>query len=149
MGYKTVLVPLDGSTLALTAIKDAVKLVRHTGGKIVLLSVVEVPIAQFEGYTDFVGAEEIREQFIQRMTDALATEAKALENEGIEVEAIVRQGTPHEVVSEVCSEVGAEMVVMTTHGRTGMIHFLLGSVAEKVVRSAPCSVMIVRKMVHE
>jgi nucleotide-binding universal stress UspA family protein len=63
---------------------------------------------------------------------------------GLAWEKQTREGRAAQTITEVAEEIGADVVVMGTHGRTGLAHMLLGSVAEKVVRLAPCSVLTVR-----
>ena len=64
--------------------------------------------------------------------------------EGVKYETMLRVGNAANEIVAVVSETGADLVVMATHGRTGMSHMLMGSVAEKVVRRAPCPVLTVR-----
>jgi nucleotide-binding universal stress UspA family protein len=64
---------------------------------------------------------------------------------GVAVEARMAHGTPYEEIVKAGKELGADLIVIGTHGRTGMSHFLLGSVAERVVRSAPCPVLTVHQ----
>jgi nucleotide-binding universal stress UspA family protein len=56
----------------------------------------------------------------------------------------VRPGFPSEVITAAATDLGADLVVMSTHGRTGLSHLLLGSVAERVIRSTVCPVLVVR-----
>ena len=62
----------------------------------------------------------------------------------VEVEGELREGPPHPTIVDYAKEIGADMIVMSTHGRTGIGHLLLGSVAEKVVRTSPIPVCTVR-----
>ena len=65
-------------------------------------------------------------------------------NDAVPVETIVRQGVPVDVVVAVAGELRADLLVVGTHARTGVSHFLLGSVAERLVREAPCPVLVAR-----
>ena len=144
MSYKTILVPLDGSEFSTGAVEEAARLGRPHGSQLVLLAVVETQTAQFEGYAEFVSGMDIRERIRAQLEELLAKTAAELEKEGFKVKTLVRDGFPHEEIIAVCEEERADVIVMTTHGRRGFIHWLMGSVAEKVVRSAPCSVLVVR-----
>ena len=59
-------------------------------------------------------------------------------------DCLLRDGPPPEVICEVAGELGHELIAVSTHGRSGLQHLLIGSVAERVVRMAPCSVVVVR-----
>jgi nucleotide-binding universal stress UspA family protein len=149
MGYRTILVPLDGSPLARLAIAEAKKLAEPGGARIILLGVVEFPTAQFEGYADFVSGFDIHERIRKYIEQFLTKEIELLHAEGYQADYLVREGFPHEEIAAACEDEKVEIIVMTTHGRTGFAHWILGSVAEKVVRSAPCSVLIVRPSSEE
>lgn len=71
--------------------------------------------------------------------------ARAVVPEGVEVRTRVVTGTPDEVITELARSEGAELVVMSTHGRHGMEYMLQGSVAERVVRHSPCPVLTIRE----
>ncbi len=149
MGYKNILVPLDGSSFAKRAIGEAVKVACGKDARIILLGVVELPPAVFEGYSEFAVNVEASEQLKDRITVFLKGEVATLEKDGFTAEVIVRQGFPSDEIDEVANEEKVDLIVMTTHGRRGFAHFLLGSVAEKVVRTAPCSVLIMRPSKEE
>lgn len=144
MGYKNVLVPLDGSAIATSAIEHAVKLVEPVVGRVVLLCVVETPPMQMEGYGEVLGTMDIEQKLRESYEAMLKEESAKLAHKGIMVETLIRDGLAHEEIAGVCAEMDIDVVVMTTHGRTGIAHWIMGSVAERVVRIAPCSVMIVR-----
>lgn len=85
---------------------------------------------------------------LERMSAASAAELERiladLQEAGVSVEYVARHGSPEQVISEVAKEFGADLIVMGTHGRTGLRRMLMGSVAEHVVRDAPCPVLTVR-----
>ncbi len=146
MGYRNILVPLDGSKLSRQAIDEAVKISRSSGGKVTLMGVVELPVAGFEGYQEFAVNVELAEEFSRRMEEVLAGELKNLKENGIDADSLVRSGVAADEIVLAAAELKSELIVMTTHGRRGFIRFMLGSVAERVVRYAPCSVLIVRPL---
>ena len=74
----------------------------------------------------------------------IAARAAALAAEGVTARAVVRAGVPWREIVHLAAEEHADMIVMGTQGRTGLEHLLLGSVAERVVRTAPCPVLTVR-----
>lgn len=144
MAYSKIIVPLDGSPIARRALLDAVNLARIADGVVRLVTVIETPVMQLEGYGEVVGTLDVHEMLKEKYTEMLKDEALKLKNQGIRAEWEIMEGHPHEEIVKACQDNGADMVVMTTHGRTGIAHFIMGSVAERVVRSAPCPVLIVR-----
>ena len=85
--------------------------------------------------------------------EPLEKELKALAKKTIEPqflkEVIVRVGTAFEVITNLARDCEADLIVITTHGHTGLKHVFLGSTAERVVRHAPCPVLVVRKREHD
>ena len=71
------------------------------------------------------------------------------QEEGLAVERMITRGTPFIEIIRTAKEHDVDMIVLATHGRSGLAHVLMGSVAEKVVRKAPCPVLVVRKAQHE
>lgn len=69
--------------------------------------------------------------------------------EGLAIHKEVREGTPFYEIVSFATETDVNLIVMGTHGHTGLAHVLLGSVTEKVVRKAPCPVLTVRHPEHE
>jgi nucleotide-binding universal stress UspA family protein len=74
----------------------------------------------------------------------LADLAARLAKRGVKVRTLLREGTPHRAIVDAAKQPGTDLIVMGTHGRTGMSRLLLGSVAELVIRHAPCPVLTVR-----
>ncbi|HLZ26881.1 MAG TPA: universal stress protein [Chloroflexota bacterium] len=140
------IVPLDGSSLAEAAVPLGRGLAKALGGHIVLVGVIPTPgqlVAEQGGAIGtYVGSDHAR----------LESEAKAyleailgsLTASGLSAEATVRQGKPAVEIGEVAREHGAAAVVMATHGRTGLVRTLLGSVAGEVLHLGASPVILVR-----
>jgi nucleotide-binding universal stress UspA family protein len=133
---KRVIVPLDGSKLAESAIPYAEEIGERTGSDIVLLSVLEFADDKYRAY-------------LQKKVNVTKSHVKqySMENESKEVEVytITREGYPAEVIVDFAGKWGNSMIVMATHGRSGIGRWALGSVADKVVRAAINSpIMLVR-----
>jgi nucleotide-binding universal stress UspA family protein len=75
----------------------------------------------------------------------LQTSLERVQHAGLQGESLLVQGTPTQTIVQTAGEQGVDLIIMGTHGRTGLTHVLLGSVAEHVVRQAPCPVLIMRK----
>lgn len=133
------LVPLDGSKLAEQAVAMAAELARTHDGEVELLTVLDTVVAN--GFSDFADSEHIAiTQAVNAYMRSVAAEWEAVPIEGHHLvsapnvaEAIVRFAFTHDM----------DMIVMASHGRSGLGRWLLGSVAEKVIRSAEVPVLVV------
>ena len=133
---KRIIVPLDGSKLAESALPYAEEIGERTGSDIVLLSVLEF-------------ADEKYRTYLQNIVDVTKRHVKQYstenESEEVEVYTITREGNPAEVIVDFAGKWGNTMIVMATHGRSGIGRWALGSVADKVVRAAINSpIMLIR-----
>jgi nucleotide-binding universal stress UspA family protein len=140
---RKILVPIDFSGISKDALPWATFLAARFGAELILLHVVEkFPIDYLlgSGLTNetLVPFMEQAEAGLERMAASLskATDART--------SAIVRQGTPFAEICHAAKTLGADIIVLTTHGYTGLKHAWLGSTAERVVRHAPCPVLTVR-----
>lgn len=139
---KTILHPTDFSPASENAFRLAVSLARDYGAKLVLLHVTEPPVIAYgEGVVPPNPVEytqALRQQLdeLQPHDPQLVVEREMVE--GNDVTEILRASEEH----------NADLIVMGTHGRTGLTRLLLGSVAEQVLRRAPCMVLTVKAAVH-
>jgi len=138
----TMIVPMDFSPEAHRALEVARKLAKEAGpAHLILLHAYFLPVEM----------EALATEQNLPLLDLLSSDAgKALEriladlqNAGISSEFVVSRGYPGDVIVELARDKSADIIVMGTHGRTGLPHVLLGSVAERVIRSAPCPVITV------
>jgi nucleotide-binding universal stress UspA family protein len=140
---KRIVCPTDLSDAAAPADRQAVALARPLGAELVLLHVAsESPL-----WRETLGTAQVRAVFAAQRkwaADALAERAGALAGQGVNARCVVKVGVPWEEIVGVAADEHADMIVMGTHGRTGLDRLLLGSVTERVVRRAPCPVLTVR-----
>lgn len=143
---KIIVMPTDFSTAAKKAAEEAIALVQHFGGRIVFVHVLELPAASTLGYGPAMGAlppmpfispQELEPEWQAFLDDLPDLTRVDQEHHTIEGQAI-------SVIVETAQQHAADIIVMGTHGRTGLGHMLLGSVAEGVVRQAACSVLTIR-----
>ena len=143
--YQQILVPLDGSTVSEAVLPHVEKLARALNVEIVLLHVNVIPAPTFEPYTSPLTPqpEEIK---IMRADEKnyLKTVCAKLEHEDLRVTYLLRDGIVAETILEVAEVEQADLIAMSTHGRTGMLRLLLGSVAEQVVHRSKIPVMLIR-----
>jgi nucleotide-binding universal stress UspA family protein len=128
-----ILVPTDFSLCSLNALGQAEELARTRGAELMLLHVERVPVA----------GSRMAEVTHAAAEAELARTTERLRAHGLEVRGILRMGAADEEILSVAETERADLLVMGTHGRKGVAHMVLGSVAERVVRGAPCPVLTV------
>ncbi len=96
------------------------------------------------GPVGFTTRADAREQVKRYLSDQMAELVMMCLTRGLEATSTIRQGPPEQQIVAVAEETHADLIAMGTHGRTGLSHTLIGSIAEKVVRSAPCAVLTVK-----
>ena len=141
-----ILVPVDFSPASLKALEYAADFAKPLGAELSALFVVE-PI--YYAVPDLAGAaagttvgliEEQRKSGKRQLERLQARYAKRR----IKLRTLLQTGTPYQAIVDSAKSLRADLIVMSTHGRTGMTHLLLGSVAERVVRTASCPVLTIR-----
>jgi universal stress protein A len=149
MPFRKVLCSVDFSDHSREAMRRAADLVVATGGSLTLLHVVHVPLPAYaDGGTMLPSSGPVLTQELGAAAEASLAEWKQRAEE-MGVKAVSTQvvaGVPWQMIVEALeADRGYDLVVMGTHGRTGLSRLLLGSVAENVVRHAPCAVLVVRQ----
>lgn len=139
---KNILVPIDFSEQSEKAASAACALASKTGATVHLLHAYLIPVESV-GIALTVSQKYV-EQFVQESKAQLQElVAKLCPNASVGP-LLVESGDPREVITHKAKELNAELIVMGTHGRRGLMHAIMGSVAESVARSAHCSVLVVR-----
>jgi len=140
---RTILVPIDFSPNADPVLEWAAHLAREHGSRLVLLHAYHLPV----DFQQLEGAYLPPDFWAQVKSDAaqnMERYAARLREQGLEVEAVIREGYPASVIEEEARERDADLIVIGTRGHTGLKHLLLGSVAERVVQKSPCPVLTVK-----
>ena len=144
---KSILVPIDFSWPSKKALEYAVPFARQFGAKITLLFVLEPPV--YTGDIGYVPMEVDNEGSLKAAAKKLAELAElAVEPELLE-QTLVRTGRPFQEITDIARSLNTDLIIIATHGYTGLKHVLLGSTVERVVRIAPCPVLTVREEEHE
>lgn len=144
--FTRVLVPLDGSGLAETALPYAEQLARCTGAKLELLRVAHLSLAPpYSGNEGIPLDNSAMEAHARRLCeDYLIGLAVPLRVRGLDVSTTVTDGPDAEEILAVADASGADLIVMSTHGRSGVRRWLLGSVADRVLAAARVPILLVR-----
>lgn len=143
--FQTIIVPLDGSRLAETAIPMAVTLSQVTGAEMVLLRVLEEmrPIYDAE-CREVIWVDPANPRLELLAPEILEPIVSRLAQQGLPAQAVIRLGDPRTEIIDEAERHPAPVIVMASHGRGGLSRLLLGSVATRVLQAAPCPVLIVR-----
>ena len=138
-----ILVPTDFSEYANQALDDATELAQNLQARLTLLHVIDTtPLGVVEGAAMLPPSywQEVEMSIEQSMEASL----KRLDDVGVQGETIIARGVPFQTIIDTARDHNIDLIVMGTHGRTGLTHALMGSVAEKIVRLAPCPVLVTR-----
>ncbi len=138
VGWKTIVVATDGSTFSAIAADRAIAFAKSYGGELKVLSVVDVPT---EFYAEAPAAVE---DLVKQAKAFVSDVKKKAEAAGVKAETFVGEAEAYEAVNKLALDQKADMIVIGSHGRTGLRRLLMGSVAETVIGYATCPVLIVK-----
>jgi nucleotide-binding universal stress UspA family protein len=140
MMYKRILVPTDGSDFARKAQEHALFLAKASGAEIVAVSVTE---------NNFINGlpldDEVYQlnQVLKERSEENLEEFDKLNVDDLKITHVIREGSPAKVILEVAKDENVDLIVMGSSGKSGFDRFIMGSVADKVVNSAKCAVLVV------
>ncbi len=141
--FKHILCAVDFSPTSKHALEYAMALAGRLGAALEVIHVHQAP-----AYAMPDGAFELPPDLLEDLTEQLQNHlnefVKSVSQAGVTVSTRLREGVPYEEIVQTAKERGADMIVIGTHGRTGFSHLLMGSVAERVVRSSEIPVVTVR-----
>ena len=140
--YKRILLSLDGSPLAEQALPHAIAHARHFQAELILLRVLE-PFAQITGLSP-AKLEQIDQQANIWAREYLERIAASAQQEDILVQSVTADGRPHIAITQFAETNQVDLIVMCTRGQSGLSRWLMGSVADRVVRGAGVPVLVVR-----
>lgn len=148
---KTILVPTDFSEGSLHAIRYAVSFAQKFHARVHLVHVLEIPPGLTPDalvHPDLEGKMLTLQNYLEQLSrDKFAKIQQYIQNKGVTATVGLAHGAPHEAIVKAAEQEQADMIIMGTHGRTGLQHFFMGSTAERVVRYATCPVTVIR--IHE
>jgi nucleotide-binding universal stress UspA family protein len=149
--YHKILVPLDGSRVAESALPHAVNLAATNKAEVVLMGVTVPPQVFVVDDEDVELAREVQQDIKQakaadteRMRSYLTRQVGKLKSENVNACSVVTEGSAANSIVDFARDNGVDVIVMSTHGRSGVQRWLLGSVADRVVHAATVPVMLVR-----
>jgi nucleotide-binding universal stress UspA family protein len=145
--YSKIVIPLDGSELAEGVLPHVVEVIQDRGSQVYLLTIAQVARGTTPVLTDLLSSGNTREerQHIEKeLSTYLQKVAGNLAPVAAEVQIGVRFGRPAEEILAFAGEVGADLIVMSSHGRSGISRWVFGSVTDRVLHGALCPLLLVR-----
>jgi nucleotide-binding universal stress UspA family protein len=145
---KKILVPVDFSECSYDAFRYALSLAKQYESEIVLLHVIDARAYESIFHIHMVSQEEMLNTLTQHAMKKYERMLIDFDTAGVKIEQRVTQGHPYVEIVREAAYCEMDIVVIGTHGRSGLDHILFGSVAEKVVRKAPCPVLAIKPKHH-
>ncbi len=137
LAWNTIILATDGSPFSSAAVETAITRARDNTSKLTAVSAVYAN-EEFQALAPAI-VDELGDK-AKTCLDEIRARAAA---EGVEMETLVREGEPHQVITQVAGERGAEVIIMGSHGRKGFSKLLMGSVTERTIGYAQCPVLVV------
>ena len=148
LGLHMILVPLDGPPCSKKALACALALANQLKASLLILHVVELfPVDYCLGVQSAMEANRWQSEQAQAWLGQLRRQCASPSSASMEI--MVTYGRPFREIARVARERNVDLIILSTHGYTGLKHLRLGSTAEKVVRHAPCPVLVVREQENE
>jgi universal stress protein A len=142
--FHRILVATDFTGASEPAVKQAIELAKKSDAELLVTHAYQPPgVAQAESFSPGIYDEWDRamRSYADDQLRPIVEEAK---RQGVRARGLLVAGAPYDAINEAAREKGADLVVMGTHGRTGVSRFFLGSVASRVISTAPCPVLTIR-----
>lgn len=141
---KSILVPIDFSSPSEAALDEAVRVANRFRSKITLVHVIPSPKTKGNRFcVALSAASDEQNSRLKRLVEQKEIDTKLIEH------SLVLQGHPFHQIIQLASSIKTDLIVIATHGYTGIKHFMLGSTTERVVRHAPCPVLVARNHLRE
>ena len=148
ISIKNILCPIDYSVYSEKALKYAIEFAEKYNAKLYLMHVLDIRIYDITD-PELYNVNVIDKETINKLRERLHKCISEDTRKNIEVETLVIEGVPFAEIIKKAREYKVDLIVLGTHRRTGLSHAIMGSVAEKVVRKAPCPVLTIRHPEHD
>ena len=145
---KKILAPTDLSELSKLGLRYALEVARDVSAEVIVYHAIDFGADWHNRRADYGPNRDLLEES-RRVLDTFLAENFADCIDLVEVRQVVEFGAPYKNIVEMAANESVDMIVMSTHGRTGVDHFIMGSMAEKIVARAPCPVLVVPRRRRE
>lgn len=140
---RSILAPVDFGAGSDHSLEVALDLAKLTGASVQILHVYQIPVYGFPDGA-FLAGPEIATRLSEAAQKGLDNVVSRVAERGVKVQGQLRQGNPPDEIVAAAQDLGCDAIVLGTHGRKGLAHALMGSVAERVVRTSPIPVLTIR-----
>lgn len=141
--YSKILVATDGSKFCEVAIKEAINIAKVFGSKLYCMSAIEFNLAHYPNFLKL--APDVIDEKKRELTAYLEEIKERATSDNLQCEVVIREGNePYELIINEADKLQAGLIVIGSHGRTGLKKLLMGSVAERVIGNAKCAVLVVK-----
>lgn len=140
---KTILVPVDFSDNSLAALRYSIRFAARFGAALRIIHVIEPPtfMSNIQNVPLVLSNEQVAAQTHKELDSLVASHVP----DSITSSKVVRTGVPYDEIVSEARQTGVDLIIIATHGYSGLKHAVMGSTAERVVRHAPCPVLVVRE----
>jgi len=139
--YKKIILAVDGSEVSRKALKHAVELTKQNNGMLIAIHIIpSMNLMDIEAFKP----GSLRKVLHQEGEKILSEVKELAKKEGVKVQTRIEAGVPFEKICEITRDSDGDLIVMGSHGKTGIQKLLMGSVTERVIGYAPCPVLVVR-----
>ncbi len=142
--FRSIVVATDGSKYSEAAASDAIGLAKRNGSALTVISVVPSELMTSMDLDFIINPGKIVEEEMHNAENHAKAVKEAAQKEGVVAKAFVVSGKPADAIIKTAKETNADLIVVGSHGRTGLEKLLMGSVAERVIILAPCAVLVVK-----
>ena len=144
---KKILCPLDFSEHSMEALENAIELAQNLSSKLILVHVISpIPVVPTPSHPSEFNLASYREMLEESSGKTMDTIIEDNIPHDLEYEKIIKSGDPAQEIDKVAEEKDVDLMVISTHGRSGLQHLLFGSVAEKIIRHSACPVLTIKSM---
>ena len=149
IGLRTILVPIDFSDNSKKALRYAIPFAQQFNASLILAYIIEPTIYPSDFGFGQIGFPDVEKELQEKAISEMAALKETIIPPGLNSTTLVGTGIPFVEITQFAKEHEVDIIIVATHGMTGVEHILFGSTAEKIIRKAPCPVLVVRSEEHD
>jgi nucleotide-binding universal stress UspA family protein len=149
IGLKKILVPIDFSDNSKKALRYAIPFAQQFNASLTLVYIVEPTIYPSDFGFGQVGFPDVEKELHEKAIGEMSALIDSIVPKSLKTQTMVGSGIPFVEITTYAKQEEVDMIIVATHGRSGVEHILFGSTAEKIIRKAPCPVLVVRSEEHD